>query len=91
MRPIFSVADCSVATVSRFCIICAALLFALSAILGSLPDSAPLQEQLDRSALAGYEQVSLTTPHRQPILEEYYDYLPKSAASSVTSRVPEIQ
>ena len=91
MRPIFSVANCSAATVTRFCIAGAALLFALSAILGSLPDPSTLREQLDSNSLAGYEQVSLTTPHRQPILEEYYDYLPQSAASSITSRVLETQ
>ena len=86
MRSVFSTTD-----VARFCVAGAALLFALSALLGSLPDPNTLGEQIESDALAGYEKVSITTPYRQPVLEEYYDHLPSSGTTSITARAPQIQ
>ena len=86
MRPIFFASNYSVHTLTRLCIAGTALLFALSAILGTLPDYKSVEQKLSNAALTGYAQVSITTPHRQPILEEYYDYLPSDTA--VTSQEP---
>ena len=91
MRPINSSADRLAGTAVRFCIAGAALLFVLSAILSSLPDAPTLQERLENSALTGYGQVSVTTPGRQPILEEYYDHLPQTEPSPITAQAPRTQ
>ena len=65
----------------RFCIASAALLFLLFAIGSSLPDSDTVREDLEQHALAGYQQISVTTPSRPPILEEYYDHPVHGTAS----------
>ena len=68
--------------VMRFCIAAAALLFLLFAIGSSLPDFDTVHEGLKDRALAGYQQISVTTPSRPPILEEYYDYPAHGTAST---------
>ena len=80
--------DSSVQTVLRLCIAGAALLFLLSALLGSFPDATVILRSADENALAGYEKVSLTTPVRPPILEEYYDRFPQA---ELTAPVPQTQ
>ena len=75
-------------TALQLCIAGAALLFLLSAILGSLPDTPYILQKADENALAGFEKVSHTTPCRQPILEEYFDRLPQAA---LTAQAPQTQ
>ena len=66
-----------------------ALLFLLISIIRSLPDADTVKKQLNQNAVAGFEQVSITTPHRKPILEEYYDNLPIDPPSDSNSSTPD--
>lgn len=80
--------DRSVQMLLRLCIVGAALLFLLSAVWGALPSPASFLRRADEKALAGYEKISLTTPCRPPVLEEYHDRLPESG---LTAQVPQTQ
>ena len=60
----------------RMCIVAAALLFLLYAVYQSIPDRATVQAKLKQSALAGQEEVTVTTPERETYTAVFYDRFP---------------